>query len=73
MNNNFKATYEFDSSVIAYAEYNYETQNLSIDVSLSGIYNYANVPYHTFNGLVEARSKGKFFNKFIKNNFKFKK
>jgi len=55
MNNNFKATYEFDSSVIAYAEYNYETQNLSIDVSLSGIYNYANVPYHTFNGLFEAR------------------
>ena len=70
MNNNFKATYEFDSSAVSHAEYNYESQYLSIDLP-SGVYTYQNVPYHTFNGLVEARSKGKFFNKFIKNDFKF--
>ena len=70
MNNNFKATYKFDSSAIASAKYNYETQKLSITLA-SGTYNYTNVPYHTFSGLVEARSKGKFFNKFIKNKFNF--
>lgn len=70
MNNNFKATYEFDSSAIAGAVYNYETKKLSITLP-TGTYNYVSVPYYTFSGLVEARSKGKFFNKFIKNKFNF--
>jgi hypothetical protein len=70
MNNNFKAIYKFDSSAITRAAYNYETQKLTITLP-SGRYNYVSVPYHTFSGLIEARSKGKFFNKFIKNNFNF--
>ena len=56
MNNNFKAIYKFDSTAIANAVYNYETQKLSITLP-SGIYNYVSVPYHTFSGLIEARSK----------------
>jgi hypothetical protein len=70
MNNNFKATYEFDSSAVASAVYDYETKELSI-ILPTGTYNYVSVSYHTFSGLVEARSKGKFFNKFIKNKFNF--
>ena len=70
MNNNFKAIYKFDSSAIASAVYNYETKKLSITLP-TGTFNYVSVPYYTFNGLVEARSKGKFFNKFIKNKFNF--
>ena len=70
MNNNFKAIYTFDSSAVSSAVYNYETQKLTINLP-SGAYKYVNVPYHTFSGLIEARSKGKFFNKFIKNDFNF--
>ena len=77
MNNNTHAHYDFDSSTIRYAGYDYSTLELSLELlcvcSPTNLYTYTNVPYHVFNGLVEARSKGKFFNQFIKNNFKFKK
>lgn len=72
MNNNTQATYDFDSSAVKYAGYDFSTLELSLDLP-TNVYTYTKVPYHVFNGLVEARSKGKFFNKFIKNNFKFKK
>ena len=72
MNNNIKGYFEFDSSAIGYAEYNYESKNLSLDLP-SAVYTYHAVPYHVFNGLVEATSKGRFFNKYIKNDFKFTK
>jgi hypothetical protein len=70
MNNNTKAYFEFDSSAVQCAEYNYESKNLSLDLP-SAVYTYHGVPYHVFNGLTEARSKGRFFNKYIKNDFKF--
>ena len=72
MNNNIKGYFEFDSSAIGYAEYNYESKNLSLDLP-SAVYTYQEVPYHVFNGLMQAVSKGRFFNKYIKNDFKFKK
>jgi len=72
MNNNIKGYFEFDSSAIGYAEYNYESKNLSLDLP-SAVYTYQEVPAHVFNGLIEAASKGRFFNKYIKNDFKFNK
>ena len=70
MNNNIKGYFEFDSSAICSAEYNYEFKSLSLELP-SAVYAYQGVPYHVFNGLIEARSKGRFFNKYIKNDFKF--
>jgi len=72
MNNNIKGYFEFDSSAIGYAEYNYESKTLSLDLP-SAVYTYQEVPYHVFSGLMQAASKGRFFNKYIKNDFKFKK
>jgi hypothetical protein len=72
MNNNIKGYFEFDSSAIGYAEYNYESKNLSLDLP-SAVYTYQEVPAHVFNGLIEAVSKGRLFNKYIKNDFKFNK
>ena len=70
MNNNIKGYFEFDSSAICSAEYDYEFKSLSLELP-SAVYTYEGVPYHVFNGLIEARSKGRFFNKYIKNDFKF--
>ena len=70
MNNNTKGYFEFDSSAVQCAEYNYESKNLSLDLP-SAVYTYEGVPYHVFHGLIEARSKGRFFNRYIKNDFKF--
>ena len=72
MNNNIKGYFEFDSSAIGYAEYNYESKNLSLDLP-SAVYTYQEVPSHVFDGLIQAASKGRFFNKYIKNDFKFNK
>ena len=72
MNNNIKAYFEFDSSAVDSTEYNYECKELSLGLP-SAVYTYHKVPYHVFSGLVEARSKGRFFNKYIKNSFKFKR
>ena len=70
MNNNIKGYFEFDSSAIGYAEYNYESKNLSLDLP-SAVYTYQEVPAHVFNGLIEAVSKGRFFNKYINSKKRF--
>jgi len=72
MNNNIKGYFEFDSSAICYAEYDYEFKSLSLELP-SAVYTYQEVPCHVFDGLIQAASKGRFFNKYIKNDFKFNK
>ena len=72
MNNNINAYLQFDSSAVCSADYNYESKDLSLNLP-SAVYTYQKVPCHVFDGLIQATSKGKFFNKYIKNNFKFNK
>ena len=72
MNNNIRAYLEFDSSAVRCAEYDYQSKELSLNLP-SAVYTYQEVPCHVFDGLIQATSKGKFFNKYIKNDFKFNK
>lgn len=72
MNNNITATFDFDSSAIQCAGYDYRTLELALDLP-TGLYTYAEVPPHVFEGLIKSDSKGRFFNKFIKKAYNFKK
>ncbi|SMC94897.1 KTSC domain-containing protein [Pedobacter africanus] len=61
------------SSVIRYFDYNKESHTLKI-IFVTGIeYHYKNVPERVFQMLRAAGSKGRYFNHYIKDKFKFKK
>ncbi len=62
-----------DSSDINSIGYDSSTQILEIEFNSGGIYQYYNVSDSTFNELMSADSKGKYFNQFIKSQYNFKK
>ena len=51
----------------------YDDANTVLEIEFKGgrIYQYFDVPQNTFEGLVQAPSKGKFFNEMIKNSFRY--
>jgi hypothetical protein len=64
---------QVNSTAIQRAKFNRETNTLTlIFKNLSG-YDYFNVPLHLFNGLRDSDSKGRFINKYIIGEFKFRK
>jgi len=61
------------STVIASMHYDVETHSLKI-IFVSGlIYVYQNVPEEIYNQLKTSRSKGIYFNRFIKGHYEFEK
>lgn len=61
-----------DSSVIHRVEYWRKPKELLVHFKETNkIYSYQNVPLDIFNGLMDAQSRGKFFNQNIKNKFEF--
>jgi hypothetical protein len=54
------------SSSLASAQYNPATEALEIEFRNGRIYHYAGVPLHTYEQLMEAASKGQFFNFYIR-------
>ena len=62
-----------ESSNINKLSYDMKTQTLSINFKPDQTYEYIEVPYYVWEGLVSSESKGKFFHMFIKGKFDYKK
>ncbi|RZL36701.1 MAG: KTSC domain-containing protein [Pedobacter sp.] len=61
------------SSVINFFSYDEKSSTLKITFVTGMVYCYQNVPKKTFEMLKIAGSKGRYFNHYIKDKFKFKK
>jgi KTSC domain len=59
------------SSSLASAQYDATTEALEIEFRDGRIYHYAGVPLHTYEQLMEAASKGQFFNLHIRDVYPF--
>ncbi len=60
------------SSAIRSAGYNAGTQVLELEFTETGnVYRYFKVPAKTYRSFMKAASKGKYYNRYIKNNFAF--
>jgi len=58
-----------DSDVIGSISYDVDTKTLAIKFRRGGSYAYSNVPKRVFENFMRARSKGKFFNDSIRNQY----
>ncbi|MFA6277703.1 MAG: KTSC domain-containing protein [Pedobacter sp.] len=61
------------SSVIQHFEYNDKSKTLRITFVTGMVYHYKNVPEKVYQLFKIAGSKGRYFNHYIKDKFKFKK
>lgn len=61
------------SSVIKHFNYNEKSNTLKITFVSGLVYAYKNVPQQVYELLVIAGSKGRYFNYYIKDKFKFRK
>ncbi|WP_199141612.1 KTSC domain-containing protein [Pedobacter sp. ASV12] len=61
------------SAVIRYFKYDEQSHTLKITFVTGMEYHYTNVPEKVFQLLKAAGSKGRYFNQYIKDKFKFKK
>ena len=61
------------STVIAEIKYDLDKQILQIRFVSGLVYNYLEVPEEIFEGLKYSRSKGIFFNRYIKDQYEFVK
>jgi hypothetical protein len=59
------------SSVLAAAEYFPQLRTLDILFNTGEVYRYLKIPMSLYQGLLEADSKGTFFNAHIRNQFSF--
>lgn len=73
MNVNLVEKLEVDSSAISEVAYYPNVERLFIIFKSGKEYEYFNVPNHIMNGLREAPSKGKFLNKYVLAEYRFKK
>jgi len=62
-----------DSSAISEVAYYPNVERLIVLFISGKAYEYLNVPNHVMNGLREASSKGKFLNKYVLAQYRFKK
>ncbi len=62
-----------DSSAISEVAYYPSVEKLIVLFISGKAYEYLNVPSHVMNGLREASSKGKFLNKYVLAQYRFKK
>lgn len=58
---------------IAIIGYDPETKTLEIAFRIGGVYHYAGVPEKTYQGLMTASSQGKYFDREIKNCYRYSK
>lgn len=72
-NVNLMESLTVDSSAISEVAYYPNVERLIVLFKSGKTYEYLNVPGHVMNGLREASSKGKFLNKYILAQYRFKK
>lgn len=61
------------SSNLKSVGYDSETSTLEIQFHSGGIYQYFNVPIQRYEALMGASSKGRYFDTYIKDKYRFKK
>lgn len=61
------------SSTIRSIGYDLQLHILEIEFDSGGIYQYLDAPEHLYSTLMNAVSKGKFFERNIKNNYRYQK
>ena len=64
---------DFDSSFINEISYEYNSNILIVKMKGERAYKYFNVSRNIFNEFKKAESKGRFFNKYIKNHYGYKR
>jgi len=60
-----------ESSVMSYVHYDEDTAELDITFRSGKVYRYSDVPLPIYVDLLDAESKGEFFNRHIKDAFHF--
>ena len=66
-------TIKVDSVAISKAKFNREDNLLTLKFKNLSEYDYYNVPLHIFDGLRDTESKGRYINKYVIGEFKFRK
>jgi KTSC domain-containing protein len=61
-----------ESSLLTWVEYNPQTRVLDVEFRTGELYRYFAVPIRSYDGLLEAESKGRYFNKHIRNRFSYR-
>jgi len=61
------------SSVVKQIEYNWPAKEMRVTFQTGKVYIYTGVPIVDYTNFVQADSKGKHFNEYIKGNFNFRK
>lgn len=61
------------SSTLHSAGYDRDHKTLELKFTSGDVYQYFNVPHSNYNGLMDATSHGEYFNRYIKEQFLFKK
>jgi len=64
------ASVELQSSLLARAAYNHGLAILRLELCSGDIYHYFHVPHQTYQDLLDAESKGVYFNRYIRNAFR---
>jgi hypothetical protein len=72
-NVNLVETLEVESTAISEVSYYPNVERLFVSFKNGREYEYLNVPTHVMNGLRDALSKGKFLNKYVLAQYRFKK
>jgi hypothetical protein len=62
-----------DSSSLQSAGYSAEPGTLEITFPSGAIYRYSGVPSHVYQALLDASSKGRYFNAVIRSSFRFER
>lgn len=57
------------SSTIAWADYDQETQTLTLTFKNGGIYEYSDLDAKTYANFLDAASQGKFFSQYIRDKY----
>jgi hypothetical protein len=60
---------DVQSSVMTFVKYDYDAGELDMTFTSGKTYRYLKVPLEIFDGLLDAESKGEFFNDNVKNSF----
>ena len=72
MNMEVKKIIKVNSTNINAIVYNSKTRILTIEFNNGGLYNYYDVPQYIYYEIMSAPSKGKYFHRFIKNEYRTK-
>ena len=62
-----------DSTLLAWASYLPDLCLLQVGLRTGQDYEYYDVPAHTYSGLLLAKSKGRYYNLHIRNEFRFQR